>query len=181
MLKKQTKSWRNGKKSTAAVGIVLSLALLGAGGCGTTTTTTAASTPASSSSQQTGKTKQGQVFRNPAIRAVKDIRILENSQSVPLTTDQKSKLKPILQTLINASNPSQDFLHKQADAIKAEFTAEQKSVLAQRKPSQGNQQNGNRKSGTKAAGGRKNRGANNRSKAATQPTEIYQQVLNSLT
>lgn len=194
MFKSQGKFGKNVKKSRVAFGVILALTLIGAGGCGSNTTAATSSTSTSSTSATTtastqqaqGQTARGQLFNNPAIRAAMDIRRLENNQQAALTSDQKTKLKPILQTLINTANPSQDFLQKEADAINAVFTTQQKSLLTQRRPPQGNNQNGNTPSGTSQSGTKANtsnpqhRTRNNQNGQAMQPKDIYQQVLNSL-
>ena len=68
--------------------------------------------------------------QNPALKATMDISRLQRDQQNALTSDQKAKLKPILQELISTTNPSQDILQQKADAINAVFTDQQKTFLA---------------------------------------------------
>ncbi|SPF31540.1 putative lipoprotein [Candidatus Desulfosporosinus infrequens] len=166
-MKKHSHIQRSTQRTWLIVGMVLSLALVGAGGCGAkaaTTATTAptspvtSSTPASStstadasatqsttSSQETqGQTAQKPTL-NPAVEAAMGIRRLQDNQQMALTSDQKDKIKPILQLLVDTSNPSQDFFQQKADAIKAVFTDQQNTYLSTNTPksnANGNNQNG---------------------------------------
>ncbi|MDR3542300.1 MAG: hypothetical protein P4L69_15260 [Desulfosporosinus sp.] len=131
------------------VGLVLSLAIVGVGGCGAKAATTATTTPAASSTQvsststsdetatqppTSGQETQGQTVPkptlNPAVEAAMEIRTLQGNQQMVLTSDQKDKIKPILQLLIDTTNPSQDFLQQKAEAIKVVFTDQQKNYLS---------------------------------------------------
>jgi len=109
-------------------GIVLMLIVIGAGGCGSGQ----ANAP-SPANQTTGaqQADQGQRLRNPAVQAAMEIRLLQRNPDLALNSDQKNKIKPILQKLINTSYPTQDFLQQQADAINAVLTAEQRNYLAE--------------------------------------------------
>ena len=144
---KQGQVHKFNRKPWIVAGMMLSLTLIGVGGCGTTTTT---STPAAAATQSStsSQTNQGQTAQkptqNPALRAVMEIRRLQTNQQNALTTDQKTKIKPILQELISTSNPSQDVLQQKADAINAVLTDQQKSFLTTRPNSQGNSQHTNK-------------------------------------
>ncbi|MDR3602959.1 MAG: hypothetical protein P4L49_21205 [Desulfosporosinus sp.] len=192
-MEKQSKTQEISKKSWLTVGILLMVVLIGASGCGQSQATTApstATTTAPSTSQGQAAAK-GQRVSNPALQAAMEIRRLENDQQNPLTSDQKDKLKPILQALISTSNPSQDILQQKADAINAIFTDQQKSTLTQARPSKGNKQNANSSTenstqgtstqagdgtGAKAAAGT----GSKQPRSAVTPQTMYQQVLDSL-
>ncbi|MDR3539374.1 MAG: hypothetical protein P4L69_00160 [Desulfosporosinus sp.] len=173
-------------KSWIVVGVLLSLTLIGVGGCGSPTTTSTPTAPATqsppSSQANQGKTSK-QANQNPALRAVMEIRRLQSNQQNALTTEQKDKIKPILQELISTSNPSQDILQQKADAINAVLTDQQKSFLTTRPNSQGNTQAGNNSTSNKANGnnsnGKKGTG-NNQTGGSFNPQDMYQQVLDSL-
>jgi hypothetical protein len=176
------------------VGIVLSLAVIGVDGCGTkdatsspaTSSTQSASpstTDATTSSQQT----QGQTALkpdlNPAIEAAMSIRRLQDNQQTVLTSDQKATIKPILQTLIDTSSPSQDFLQQKADAISAVFTDAQKTYLStntQKDKPDGNGQKGQEP--PKDQTNEQNRApSGNQTAPSGQSQDIFKQVLASLT
>lgn len=183
------------KKTWLATGMLLSLAIIGVGGCGSanTSSTTSSTTPSTTQSTSQSATQstsssqpsQGQTTQktaqNPALRAVMEISRLERNQENPLTSDQKTKLKPILQTLISTSSPSQDFLQQQADAISAVFTDQQKTLLATPRTSNKNQQNAT--NSNQNSTGRKNsqtEASNKQGGNAPNPQELYQRVLDSL-
>lgn len=196
----QTKTW-------IAVSIALSIMIIGVSGCGTksaASSSTAASAQSAQSAQSssssssstaaaskstTNGTAQGQKpALNPAVQAAMEIRHLQSNQAMALTTDQKTKVKPILQTLIDTTNPTQDFLQQKADAITAVFTEQQKTYLKSQQQnkdpnaapngnSAGTTQNGQGQSGQ--ASGQAN--ATNKPAQSFQPQDIYKQVLNSLT
>ncbi|AFM39917.1 hypothetical protein Desaci_0862 [Desulfosporosinus acidiphilus SJ4] len=181
------------KKPSLITGALLLAALIGVSGCGSSTAASASSTTQAQSSSQ-GQTKQGQSAQgqrtlNPAQQAAMEIRRLENNQQNPLTSDQKDKLKPILQALISTSNPSQDFLQQKADAINAVFTDQQKSYLATppQRPSNGTNQNANNKSSNQNSQNANNANGSNTQRRSGQnrgtfnPQQFYQQVLDSLT
>jgi len=120
---------------------------------------------------------------NPAIEAAMGIRRLQGNQQMVLTSDQKDKIKPILQLLIDTSNPSQDFLQQKADAIKAVFTEQQKTYLSTNTPKdnpKGNSQNGQEQPKDQPKG---QNGAphGNQTAPTGQLQDIFKQVLASLT
>jgi hypothetical protein len=177
------------RKSWLVGGMILSLAIMGVGGCGTATSSPAAAlTPNSTtSSQQThGQTAQRPAL-NPAVEAAMSIRRLQSDQQMVLTSDQKTIIKPILQTLIDTSSPSQDFLQQKADAINAVFTDAQKTYLSTNSP-KGNP-NGNSQNGQEQPKEQPNDqihrqdGAPNGNQTAPsgQSQDIFKQVLASLT
>jgi len=172
---KQSQVHKSNRKTWIVLGIMLSLTLIGVGGCGSTTTT---STPSQANQGTTQRPTQ-----NPASKAVMEIRRLQSNQQNALTTDQKDKIKPILQELISTSNPSQDILQQKADAINALLTDQQKSFLTTRPNPQGNnqRQGGNNSTGNNPNGGNQKNGAGNNQTARTSNSQtIYQQVLDSL-
>ncbi|KLU65388.1 hypothetical protein DEAC_c25250 [Desulfosporosinus acididurans] len=184
------KAW---KKPSLLIGALLLATLIGVSGCGSTTASSSNSDQSTTQSQSTqGQTSQGQATQtkrtiNPAQQAAMEIRRLENSQQNPLTSDQKTKLKPILQELIKTTSPSQDFLQQQADAINAVFTDQQKTELksAPQRPSKGSNQNTNSQSQTQNNQSGNTNGSNSQRRAGGQrgtfnPQQFYQQVLDSL-
>lgn len=183
------------KKSFLILGILF-LVVVGASGCGSDQT---AATPQTNQ----GQTNQGQMQRNPALQAAMEIRRLQGDSQLALTSDQKTKIKPILQDLINTSNPSQDFLQQKADTINAVFTDQQKSYLTNRTrgnnqtnnqngnnsnnngngPRGGNPNGGNRPNGSNNPNGNNRQGGapnSNQNGRSIQPQDIYKQVLDSL-
>ncbi|HBW35733.1 hypothetical protein [Desulfosporosinus sp. BICA1-9] len=100
-----------------------------------------------------------------------------------LTSDQKDKIKPILQLLMDTANPSQEFLQQKAEAINAVFTEKQKTFLST------NTQKGN-PSGKSPDGttqpkdkpkGQSGAPDGNQTAPAGQSQDIFKQVLASLT
>ncbi|MDR3601514.1 MAG: hypothetical protein P4L49_13715 [Desulfosporosinus sp.] len=187
------------RKPWMAVGILLSLAIIGVGGCGskTATSTPAAATTQSTSTQASATTSDasstsatGQDAQtankptlNPAIEAAMGIRTLQSNEQMVLTSDQKDKIKPILQLLIDTSSPTQDFLQQKADAIKAVFTDQQKTYLSTNTPQanpNGNGQNGQTppKDQTKGQNGTS---TGNKTAPSGQSQDIFKQILASLT
>jgi hypothetical protein len=162
------------RKSWLVAGMLLSLAIMGVGGCGA---------KAATSSQETqGQTAQKPAL-NPAVEAAMGIRRLQDNQQTVLTSDQKTTIKPILQLIIDTSNPSQDFLQQKADAIQAVFTDAQKTYLStntQKGNPNGNSQNGQEqpKDQTKGQNGAPN---GNQTAPSGQSQDIFKQVLASLT
>lgn len=154
-------------KPWIAVGIALSIMIIGVGGCGTTTEATSKST-------NTNETAQGQTSQkptlNPAMQAAMEIRRLQSNQEMVLTSDQKDKIKPIIQLLIDTTSPSQDFLQQKADAINAVFTEQQKTYL--KSQTQKGDPNAN-PNGNPSGDKQKN--------PSFQPQDIYKQLLSSLT
>lgn len=146
--------WKSARllKPWITAGMILSLAVIGIGGCGSqnaSSATSAAAKQSTAASQDTSETQssasnqanQGQTAQkpaqNPAIEAAMGIRRLQSNQQMALTSDQKAKIKPILQLLIDTTNPSQDFLQEKANAITALFTDQQKTYLSTN-PQKGN-------------------------------------------
>lgn len=186
------------KKPWLVVGMLLSLAIIGVGGCGTKSatsspTTSSTSTADASATQPTtsNQENQGQTTQkpalNPATEAAMGIRRLQGNQQMVLTSDQKDKIKPILQLLIDTSNPSQDFLQQKADAIKAVFTEQQTTYLSTNTSKgnpNGNSQNGQGqpkelpKDHTNGQNGAPN---GNQTPPSGQAQDIFKQVLASLT
>ena len=194
-------------KHWLAVGMLLSLAVIGVGGCGsqkTTSTPTEAATqsssttpdasasatqPATTSQENQGQTTQKPAL-NPAVEAAMGIRRLQDNQQMVLSSDQKTKIKPILQLLIDTSNPSQDFLQEKADAITAIFTDQQKTYLSTNTPNapKGNptgNQSGNSQSGQEQpkdqTKGQNGAPEGNKGAPSAQLQDIFKQVLASLT
>lgn len=150
-MKKLVQSWGRSKKSILIVGTLLLLISIGTAGCGSSTANSQTnSNPSNSSQTQTqAGARQGQ--RNPALQAVNELRRLQNDSQMALSSDQKSKLKPILEDLINTTNPTSDYLQKQADAINALITDQQKSYLTNSRPNRNNANNGNNNSASNNA------------------------------
>ena len=196
---KMQKTWR---KSGVLVGILLMLVLIGTAGCNSNQAATAqtANQEQTNQGQTNQEPGQGQRVRNPALTAAMEIRRLENDQQNPLTSDQKEKLKPILQELINTPNASEDILQQKADAINAVFTDQQKSSLNTRRTPNENNQNANNQNsndnstkenrpqggGTgggngNGTGGSTGNGTGSRpAGSGLNPQDMYQQVLDSL-
>ncbi|WP_068962378.1 hypothetical protein [Desulfosporosinus sp. BG] len=181
-MEKQNKIPGFSSKPWILVGILLMIVSIGTVGCSSSKATTAQST-------NQGQPGQGQRVRNPALTAAMEIRRLENDQQNPLTSDQKEKLKPILQELINTPNASQDILQQKADAINAVFTDQQKSSLTTRRAPNGNSQNANNSNENSSKGNypQGGSGSGNGSGNGGRPTgsglnpqDMYQQVLDSL-
>lgn len=130
------------KKSLFIAGTLLVLITLGTAGCGSTSSNSQTSSNSANSSQMQGQAgpKQGQ--RNPALQAANEVRRLQNDTQMALSSDQKTKLKPILQDLINTTNTTSDYLQKQADTINALLTDQQKNYLTSSRPNGGNNSNG---------------------------------------
>ena len=190
-MKKITKGQGTHRKAWIIVGSLLMVVMIGASGCSSTQTTSAQPASQAQTNQgQTnkGQTGQGQRVRNPAQQAAMEIRRLQSNQQYALTSDQKDKIKPILQELISTSNPSQDVLQQKADAINAVLTDQQKSYLATatQRPSKGNNQNSNNQNNSNNSSGNNNGtspqgGAGGQQTRGTfKPQDIYQQVLDSL-
>ncbi|MDQ7093809.1 hypothetical protein REC12_09415 [Desulfosporosinus sp. PR] len=186
------------RKPSLLLGSLLLIAVLGVSGCGSSNANATQSTSQSQTDQsqaKQGQSGQGQKMRNPAQQAVMEIRRLQTNQQNPLTSDQKTKLKTILQSLISTTNPSQDFLQQQADAINAVFTDQQKSFLATppQRPTKGNNkssgnqenQNGQNNQSSQNAqtnpnGNNKQGGTNGQPRGSFNPSDFYKQVLDSL-
>lgn len=185
---KQSKTQGTSGKRWITIGILLMVALIGASGCSQSKTTTAPSTSTEQANQgQTtqGQPTQGQRVRNPALQAAMEIRRLQSDTQNALTSDQKEKLKPILQDLINTPNASEDILKQKADAINAVFTDQQKSSLTTPRTPNGNNQNANNSNGNSTKGNSPQGGAGNgtggkQAGSGLNPQDMYQQVLDSL-
>ena len=183
----QSKTPGTSRKSWITIGILLIVVLLGASGCGTSPGTSAPATSQTQSNQ--GQASQGKRTSNPALQAVMNIRRLQSNQVNALTSDQKDKIKPILQELISTANPTQVVLQQKADAINAVLTAQQKSFLAQPKTNannaNGNSSRRNNPQGGGGTGGGTGRGpgggsGGNQNGSAFNPQTMYQQALDSL-
>ena len=178
-------------------GALLLMVAMGASGCGSSTsapasTTSGSSTPTQTTqtqtNQQSGQAQKGPMASNPALRTAMEIRRLQDNSQLALTSDQKAKLKPILQNLINTSNPSQDFLQQQSDAMNALLTDQQKSYLTQPGTHQPNatnsngshQNNNNQNNNGRNRASSKGSQNGNQPRPSFQPKDIYQQLLNSL-
>lgn len=130
-----------------AAGIMLTcLIAFGVTGCGSQpVSTNQTQTQSAQGQQETGQSGQGNPGRaqmNPAERAAMQVIQLERNKDQALTSDQAAKVKPVLQELIATTNPTTDFLQKEADTITGVFTDQQKSSLTQR-PKENNQNNSN--------------------------------------
>lgn len=186
---KQTQVHKLSKKPLIAAGMLLSLTIMGVGGCGSTNTTSSPATSTTQSSTATpsasgtqpSSSSQGQTAQNPALQAVMEISRLQRDQQDALTSDQKAKIKPILQELISTTNPSQDILQQKADAIKAVFTDQQKTYLAAPRTSNGNKQNTNSPNGNSTNGNNPpGKTGSKQPRNAPTPQAMYQRVLDSL-
>lgn len=149
IMRKSTPISGTSKKSKIIAGTLLLFIALVASGCGSSN---------AAATQQTSQTNpkqagQGQNQRNPALQAASELRRLQNDPQMALSSDQKEKLKPLLQDLINTDNPAPDYLQKQADAINALLTNTQKSYLASSRPNGNNKNNSNN---TNSAGNKTN-------------------------
>ena len=183
------KNFRKSPKQTSRpwliVGMLLSLAIIGVGGCGaktaTSTTATATSSTATTDASATQTAKKKAL--NPAVEAAMGIRRLQDNQQTVLTSDQKAEIKPILQTLIDTSSPSQDFLQQKADAISAVFTDAQKTYLSTN--TQKGKPDGNSQSGQEPPKDQTNEQnaapSGNKTAPSGQLQDIFKQVLASLT
>ena len=195
-MKKSSQVQRLMRKPWLVVGMLLSLAIIGVGGCGTkaatsTPETSSTSTTDPSATQPTTSSQENEAAQkpavNPAIEAAMGIRRLQGNQQMVLTSDQKDKIKPILQLLIDTSNPSQDFLQEKADAIKAVFTDQQKTYLSTNTSKgnpDGNSQNGQEQPKEKPrdqAKGQSGAPNGNQTARSGQSQDIFKQVLASLT
>ncbi|WP_407305774.1 hypothetical protein [Desulfosporosinus sp. SB140] len=132
MVKKENELLHKSRR-VAAGSMIAILIALGISGCGTQQTASTQQTQAESTQSQTdqGQENKGQMSVNPAVKAAMDILQLQHNDQVALTSEQTSTIKPILQELIDTSDPTNDVLQKKADAITSLFTDQQKSFLAQ--------------------------------------------------
>ncbi|TGE33296.1 hypothetical protein [Desulfosporosinus sp. Sb-LF] len=181
---KQTQVHKSTKRTWIVAGMLLSFTIIGLSGCGSTNTTSSpatATTQSSSSSQQNqGQTTQKMV-QNPALKAVMEISRLQRDQQNALTSDQKAKIKPILQELISTPDLSQDSLQQKADAINAVLTDQQKTVLTAPRTPNGTKQNPNSSNGNSTNGNRPQGGTGGKQAGnAPKPGDMYQRVLDSL-
>ncbi|HBP64812.1 MAG TPA: hypothetical protein DD730_11175 [Desulfosporosinus sp.] len=99
----KTQLRKSTKRTWIVVGTLLSLAIIGVGGCGTQPT---------SSNPQNQRQNVQRTAQNPAQQAAMEISRLQKDPQYMLTTEQKNKIKPILQELISTSNPSADILQQ---------------------------------------------------------------------
>ena len=177
---KQTQVHKSTKKPLIVAGMLLSLAIIGVGGCGTTNATATPSTSTNQSSTASGTAQRA--AQNPAQKAAMDISRLQRDQQNALTSDQKTKIKPILQELISTPNPSSTILQQKADAINAVLTDQQKTFLAAPRTVNGNKPNTNGSNGNSASKNN-SQGATSGKQAGSAPKaqDMYQRVLDSLT
>lgn len=184
---KRTLVHKSTKKPLIVAGMLLSLAIIGVGGCGTTNATATPSTSTSQSSTASGTAQRA--TQNPAQKAAMDISRLQRDQQNALTSDQKTKIKPILQELISTPNPSSAILQQKADAIIAVLTDQQKTFLATPRTANGNKSNTNGSSGNSvssnenSASKNSSQGGTSGKQAGSAPKsqDMYQRVLDSLT
>jgi hypothetical protein len=185
---KQTQIHKSTKKPLIIAGMLMSLAIIGVGGCGSTTPTSSPTTPvaavaqpSSSNQQNQGQTAQ-RPAQNPAQKAAMEISRLQRDQQNALTSDQKAKVKPILQELISTPNPSPAILQQKADAINAVLTDQQKTFLAAPRTPNGNKPNTNGTSGNSVNGNKSQGGTGGKQAgSAPKPQDMYQRILDSLT
>ena len=167
---------KSAKRKYLVAGILLSFAIIGVGGCGT---------PAASATPQNQKQNGQRAAQNPAQKAAMEINRLQKDPQYVLTSDQKTKIKPILQDLISTSDPSAEILQQKADAINAVLTDPQKTFLATPRTTTGNNQNTNGSKGYPSNGNSAQapQGGTNGKQAGSAPSSqnMYQQVLDSLT
>jgi hypothetical protein len=201
------KGSKHTSKKVAAGAMIALLLAIGVTGCGTQQANSSQQTQTKNQSAE-GQSGQGnggqgqgrgQMAANPAMRAAQEIMQLQRNQQYVLTSDQVNKIKPILQELISTSNPTEEVLQKQADAIKAVFTDQQKSFLTQQpsgpnrnsqnnptNPSNNSNNSGNPTppSGANAPSRNGARPANGNSSGGNQgsfnPQDIYQRALDAL-
>ncbi|RNC28478.1 MAG: hypothetical protein AWM53_01458 [Candidatus Dichloromethanomonas elyunquensis] len=132
-------------KKIALLLLLTFITAFGISGCGSQSASTqqtqsqSGKDPAANSQSGQG---QGRMQMNPATRAAMEVIQLQRNQQAALSSDQISKIKPVLQELMNTSNPTDDFLQKEAAVITGVFTDQQKSLLAQR-PERNNSNNNN--------------------------------------
>ena len=168
-------------KHWLAVGLLLSLTIVGVGGCGTTSATS--ETPTATEATTTAQKRA----LNPAIEAAMGIRRLQDNQATVLTSEQKATIIPILQTLIDTASPSRDFLQQKGDAISAVFTDAQKTYLStntQKDKPDGNSQKGQgeaKEPPTDQTKGQDGAPSGNQTAPSGQSQDIFTQVLASLT
>lgn len=163
-------------------GIALVVLLGGAAGCSSKTNTDsqAASANQSSSTDTTANSQGQRQSSNPAARAAMEIVRIQKNTDLALSSDQKAKLKPVLNELINTASPTSYFLQAKADNINAVFTDAQKNYLSTSQNSNGTRTppNGDKANGTPPAeNGNQNGGQGGRS---MQPADIYQQALKAI-
>ncbi|AET69081.1 hypothetical protein Desor_3601 [Desulfosporosinus orientis DSM 765] len=135
-------------RSVIIIGVLLSALVIGVSGCGTkdTQSEVPSSTQQSNTEGQNMQKDGGQrQTLNPAVEAAMSIRRLQANEEVALTSEQKEAVKPILQSLIDTTDPSEDFLKEKGEAIEAVFTEDQKTYLSTNAPQGGNQ--GDRQNG----------------------------------
>ncbi|MHB8072603.1 hypothetical protein [Desulfosporosinus fructosivorans] len=187
------------RRPWVVVGMLLSIVIIGVGGCGakavTSSPATSSTETASTSTVDESATKSNQTANkmtiNPAIDAAMGIRRLQGNEATVLTTEQKAIIKPILQTLIDTTSPSEDFLQQKADAINAVYTEAQKTYLSTNTPKakpDGNSQTGQeppkdqpKDQQKDQTNGQKGTPDGNQTAPSGQSQNIYEQVLASLT
>ena len=179
---KNTQVHKSTKKPLIVVGMLLSLAIIGVGGCGSTTPTSSPATPVAAVAQPSTSSQTAQrPAQNPAQKAAMEISRLQRDPQNALTSDQKTKIKPILQELISTPNPSPAILQQKADAINAVLTDPQKTFLAAPRTSNGTKPNTNGSSGNSSNGNNPQARAGGKQGGTPQkPQDMYQRVLDSL-
>ncbi|HVJ49290.1 hypothetical protein [Desulfitobacterium sp.] len=166
-------------KPVALIGVLLLLVVVIATGCSSQQTSSG-----TQNQSQTTQANQGQRQSNPAVKATRDItRLQQNTQTV-FTSDQVSQLKPLLQALIDTSNPTSDFLQAKADSITAIFTEQQKTALTQKPSGNKPQQNASSNSSSSQSNTDSANSTNSTKGSAPsnnlEPKTIYQQALDAL-
>lgn len=193
-------------------GVLFLLIMTAAAGCSSQKATETTQLEKTNTSAQTSNTRnaaeKGQA--NPAVKAAMDIIMLQRNTDLALTSAQCTSIKPLLEELIAAADPSDELLQNKADAITKLFTEEQKTFLNQKPqgkegppadangntqapPAGGTPPTGTPPGGTPPDGGQAS-GSNTSSTdaekantentgkkpAAMEPAEIYQQALAAL-
>lgn len=199
---KDEKGTKHTSKKVAAGAMIALLLAIGVTGCGTQQANSPQQTNNQSAKDQSGQGNggqgqgRGQMAANPAMRAAQEIMQLQRNQQYVLTSDQVNKIKPILQELISTSNPTEAVLQKQADAIAAIFTDQQKSFLTQQpsgpnRNSQNSPPNPSNNSGNPTPPGGANAPSRNGARpgdgnssggnrGSFNPQDIYQRALDAL-
>lgn len=122
-----------------SIGVLLILILAVAAGCSSQKASetaqlekTSTASPSSQSQDTAGKMQD-----NPAVQAAMNILRLQRNTEVALTSAQCTSIKPILEELIAAADPSDEFLQTKADVITKLFTEEQNTFLSQKPEGKG--------------------------------------------
>lgn len=192
-------------------GVLFLLIMAVAAGCSSQKASETAQLEKTNTPARTGNTQTaGKGHSNPAVKAAMDIIMLQRNADVALTSAQSTSIKPILEELIAAADPSDELLQNKANAITKLFTEEQKTFLNQKPqgkdgppadangntqtpPADGTPPNGTAPGGTPPDGGQAPSSNNSstdsektrtqdtdKKPAAMEPVEIYQQALAAL-